>query len=147
LTRTENGITNGAMSVENIDQYIAAFPRDVQATLQKIRALIRRAVPEATEAIKYGIPTFVMGGNLVHFAAYRKHIGFYPTPSAIRAFAAELKDYQSAKGSVQFPLEMPIPFTLIRRMAEFRVQDARRRTHSRPRASPAARRRFRQNRK
>ncbi len=110
---------------KNIDEYIAGFPRDVQETLQKIRGIVRKAAPDAEEAIKYQIPTFVLHGNLVHFAGFHKHIGFYPTPSAIEAFSGELADYQRAKGSVQFPLNRPVPFTLIRKMVEFRVKEAR----------------------
>lgn len=108
----------------SIDDYIAVFPREVQESLQTIRAIIRKAAPEAEEAIKYQIPTFVLKGNLVHFAAFPKHIGFYPTPNVIRAFSAELADFKSAKGSVQFPIHQPIPFALIRRMVEFRVKEA-----------------------
>lgn len=110
---------------KNIDEYIAAFPPEVQAILQKIRTTIRKAAPGAEEAIKYQIPTFVLGQNLVHFAAFQKHIGFYPTASGIAAFSAELTDYVWAKGSVQFPLSKPIPMTLIRRMVEFRVEEVR----------------------
>jgi len=109
----------------NIDEYIAGFPRDVQQTLQKIRGIIRDAAPDAEETIKYRMPTFVLHGNLVHFAGFDKHIGFYPTPSAIEAFGSELARYASAKGSVQFPLDKPAPFTLIRRMVEFRVKETR----------------------
>jgi uncharacterized protein YdhG (YjbR/CyaY superfamily) len=109
----------------NIDDYIAGFPQDVQARLQKIRRLIRKAAPDAEETIKYQIPTFVLNGNLVHFAAFPKHIGFYPTPSAIKAFSAELAGFESAKGSVQFPLDKPVPFTLIKKMVEFRVKETR----------------------
>ena len=108
---------------QNIDDYIAAFPRDVQETLETVRAIIREAAPEAEEAIKYQIPTFVLKGNLVHFAAFQNHLGFYPTPSAITAFHKELASYTSAKGSVQFPFGQPIPFDLIRRMVEFRVNE------------------------
>jgi uncharacterized protein YdhG (YjbR/CyaY superfamily) len=110
---------------KTIDDYIAGFPSDVQATLQKMRAIIRKAAPEATETIKYQIPTFVLHGNLVHFAAFPKHIGFYPTPSAITAFRAELKNYVSAKGSVQFPLDQPVPFALVKRMVAYRVKETR----------------------
>lgn len=112
-------------SAKNIDEYIAGFPRDVQESLQRIRAIIREAAPDAEEAIKYGIPTFVLHGNLVHFAAFQKHIGFYPTPSAIAAFSGELTGYESARGSVQFPLNQLVPFTLIRKMVEFRVKESR----------------------
>jgi uncharacterized protein YdhG (YjbR/CyaY superfamily) len=107
-----------------IDDYIATFPPDVQSILEKIRALIREAAPDAQEAMKYAIPTFTLNkGNLVHFGAYPKHIGFYPTPSGIEAFKDELSKYEGAKGSVQFPLDQPIPYDLIRRITAFRVQE------------------------
>lgn len=109
----------------NIDEYIAGFPPEVQKILQKIRGIIKDAAPDAEEAMKYQIPTFVLNGNLVHFAGFQKHIGFYPTPSAIEAFRGELAGYESAKGSVQFPHDKPVPFTLIRRMVEFRVKQTR----------------------
>ncbi len=110
-------------SAHSIDEYIAAFPEDVQQLLHKIRAVIREAAPDAAETINYGIPTFTLHGNLVHFAAFKKHIGFYPTPSGIEKFKAELAGYESAKGSVQFPLAKPIPFDLIRKIVKFRVQE------------------------
>ena len=110
---------------QSIDEYIAGFPRDVQQSLQELRAIIREAAPEVQETIKYRMPTFVLHGNLVHFAGYQKHIGFYPTPSAIEAFSSELAGYESAKGSVQFPLNEPVPCTLIRKMVEFRVKEMR----------------------
>ena len=109
----------------NIDDYIAGFPRDVQETLQKIRGIIKDAAPDAKETIKYRMPTFEVHGNLVHFAGFEKHIGFYPTPSAIEAFGSDLSGYKSAKGSVQFPLDKPLPSALIRRMVEFRVKESR----------------------
>ena len=109
----------------DIDEYIAGFPPIVQESLQKIRGIIREAAPDAEETLKYRMPTFVLQGNLVHFAAFESHIGFYPTPTAIEAFSGDLKGYVSAKGSVQFPLNRPIPFTLIRRMVQFRVQESR----------------------
>ncbi len=118
---------------KDIDDYIAGFPQDVQASLRIIRAIVRKAAPDVAETIKYRMPTFVLHGNLVHFAAFPKHIGFYPTPSAIQAFSAELKDYQSAKGSVQFPLDKPIPFALVERMVAFRVKETRERMKSRTR--------------
>jgi uncharacterized protein YdhG (YjbR/CyaY superfamily) len=111
------------ISARDIDEYIAAFPHDVQVTLNKIRATIREAAPNAAETINYGIPTFTLHGNLVHFAAFKKHIGFYPTRSGIEKFKAELAGYESAKGSVQFPLARPIPFDLIRKIVKFRVQE------------------------
>ncbi|RPJ59220.1 MAG: hypothetical protein EHM23_14840 [Acidobacteria bacterium] len=112
-------------SAENIDEYIAAFPRDVQAILKQLRATIKRVAPEAEEAIKYRMPTFVLNGNLVHFAAHTNHIGFYPTPSGIEAFQDELSQYKGAKGSVQFPIDRPMPWSLIENIVKFRVEEAR----------------------
>jgi len=109
--------------VETIDDYISEFPKDVQAILKKIRVTIRKAAPDADEAIKYQIPTFVQNGNLVHFGAYKTHIGFYPTSKAIAKFKKELSAYAGAKGTVRFPLDKPIPFDLIGRIARSRVQD------------------------
>jgi uncharacterized protein YdhG (YjbR/CyaY superfamily) len=107
---------------KDIDEYIAGFPRDVQALLEQIRMTIREAAPDAKEAIKYRMPTFTLKGNLVHFAAFKKHIGFYPAPRGIEAFKDELSVYEGAKGSVRFPLDKPIPFDLIRRIVRFRVE-------------------------
>jgi uncharacterized protein YdhG (YjbR/CyaY superfamily) len=106
-----------------IDEYIAGFPPDVQEILQKIRAIIRKAAPGAEEAIKYQMPTFVLHGNLVHFAAFKNHIGFYPVPTGIEAFKRELAAYESGKGSVQFPLDQPIPYGLISKIVKFRVRE------------------------
>lgn len=108
---------------QSIDEYIASFPKDVQAILQQIRATIQQAAPEADEAISYQMPTFKLHGNLVHFAAYKQHIGLYPTPAGIEQFKEELANYKGAKGSVQFPLDQPMPLDLIRRITEFRVQE------------------------
>jgi uncharacterized protein YdhG (YjbR/CyaY superfamily) len=105
----------------NIDEYIAGFPYDVQAILEKIRVTIRKAAPDAEEAIKYQMPTFTLKGNLVYFAAFKKHIGFYPVPTGIEKFKRELSVYKTAKGSVQFPLDKPIPFDLISKIVKFRV--------------------------
>jgi uncharacterized protein YdhG (YjbR/CyaY superfamily) len=110
---------------ENIDEYIAGFPADVQRVLQEVRSVIRTAAPDAEEALKYGIPTFVLNGNLVHFAAFKKHVGFYPTPSGIKEFKDQLSAYHNAKGSVQFPLDKPVPLDLIRKIVKFRVREAR----------------------
>jgi uncharacterized protein YdhG (YjbR/CyaY superfamily) len=107
----------------NIDEYIAGFPKDVQEILEKIRMTIRKAAPGAEETIKYQMPTFTLKGNLVHFAAFKKHIGFYPVPTGIEAFKDELAVYKGGKGSVQFPLDQPIPFDLISRIVKFRVQE------------------------
>ena len=108
---------------ENIDEYIANFSKEVQEILQELRATIKNAAPEAEEAISYQIPTFKLRGNLVHFAAYKNHIGFYPTPSGIEKFKKELSVYKGAKGSVQFPLDQPIPYDLVREIVVFRVQE------------------------
>jgi uncharacterized protein YdhG (YjbR/CyaY superfamily) len=109
-------------SVETIDEYIADFPEDVQAKLLQVRATIKKAAPNAEEAIKYGIPTFVLNGNLVHFGGFKNHIGFYPAPNGIEAFKKELSRYAGAKGSVQFPLDKPLPLTLITKIVKFRVK-------------------------
>lgn len=106
-----------------IDEYIAAFPDDMQQILQQIRQTIRKAAPDAQEAISYQMPTFKLHGNLVHFAAYKKHVGFYPAPSGIEAFKDELAPYASSKGAVQFPLDQPIPYDLIGRIVIFRVAE------------------------
>lgn len=106
-----------------IDEYIAMFPEDVQRILNEIRQIIRDVAPEAKETINYQMPTFTLNGNLVHFAAFSNHIGFYPTPTGIEAFQEELSPYKGAKGSVQFPIDQPLPFSLIRRIVEYRVQE------------------------
>ncbi len=106
-----------------IDEYVAEFPKEIQLILQKIRTTIRESAPQAKETINYQIPTFTLNGNLVHFAAFKNHIGFYPSPSGMSAFATELSDYKSAKGSVQFPLDQPIPYDLIARIVRFRVKE------------------------
>ena len=111
-------------ATNGIDDYISTFPPDVQKILQKVRATIRKAAPGAAEAIKYGVPTFTLNGNLVHFAAFKNHIGFYPAPSAITKFADELAPYKQGKGSVQFPLDQPIPYALIGKIVEFRVRES-----------------------
>ena len=107
-----------------IDEYIAQFSPGVQEMLQKVRLTIEQAAPEAEETINYGIPTFKLNDkNLVHFAAYKTHIGFYPEPSGMEKFSEELSAYDSSKGSVKFPLTQPIPYDLIRRIVEFRVKE------------------------
>ncbi len=108
---------------KNIDEYIAGFPPDVQEILESIRAVIKEATPDAEETISYQMPTFTLKGNLVHFAAFKKHIGFYPTPTGIEAFKDKLSVYVGGKGSVQFPLDKPMPLDLIRRIVEFRVKE------------------------
>ncbi len=108
---------------KTIDEYIAGFPQDVQEILEKIRMTIRKAAPDAEETIKYQMPTFTLKGNLVYFAAFKKHIGFYPVPTGIEEFKNELSVYEGGKGSVQFPLDKPIPFDLISRIVKFRVKE------------------------
>ena len=106
-----------------IDAYIAKFPSEVKQRLELVRQTIREAAPEAYEAISYGMPTFKLNGNLVHFAGYKKHIGFYPTPSGIEAFAEDLHAYHTSKGAIQFPLDRELPLDLIRRIVIFRVDE------------------------
>ena len=108
----------------SIDEYIAEFPEETQAVLQQVRQLIATTAPQATETMSYAIPTFDLNGkHLVHFAGYAKHIGFYPTPDGMLAFKDELSGYKSAKGSVQFPLDQPMPTDLMRRMVEYRLAE------------------------
>jgi uncharacterized protein YdhG (YjbR/CyaY superfamily) len=109
---------------KNIDEYIAGFPRDIQKILAKIRSIIKKAAPGAEEKISYQMPTFTLNGNLVHFAAFREHIGFYPTPSGTEKFQKELTAYKGGKGSIRFPLDEPIPFALIEKIVKFRVKES-----------------------
>jgi len=106
-----------------IDEYISTFPDDIQNILQKIRQTIKEAAPDAEEAISYQIPTFKLNGNLVHFAAFKNHAGFYPAPSGQKAFQKELSVYKRGKGSVQFPLDKPIPLSLIKKIVKYRVKE------------------------
>ncbi len=108
---------------QTIDAYIAGYPEEVQAILQEVRRTIHETAPEATEAISYGMPTFKLHGNLVHFGAFKNHIGFYPAPTGMESFQAELAPYKQGKGSAQFPLDKPMPLDLIRRIVEFRAQE------------------------
>ncbi len=108
---------------QNIDEYIAGFPPDVQEILEKMRLTIRKAVPEAEETIKYLIPTLTLQGNLLSFAAYKKHIGLYPAPAGDEKFRDELSIYREGKSSVRFPLDKPIPFDLISKIVKFRVKE------------------------
>jgi uncharacterized protein YdhG (YjbR/CyaY superfamily) len=108
---------------KTIDEYIGTFPPGVQDILERLRETIHETAPDAEEAINYGIPTFTLNGNLVHFAAFAHHIGFYPTPSAIEAFRKELAPYKTTKGTVRFPIDEPIPLELVRRMVQFRVKE------------------------
>jgi uncharacterized protein YdhG (YjbR/CyaY superfamily) len=108
---------------KTIDDYIAGFPGDVQEILQQIRLTIRQAAPDAEEKISYQMPAFTLKGNLVYFGAFKNHIGFYPIPSGIEEFKEELSVYEQGKGSVQFPLDKPIPYDLISRIVKFRVKE------------------------
>lgn len=110
---------------KSIDEYIAGYPPDLQKLLQSVRQAIRDAAPEAEEKISYRMPTFFFHGNLVHFAAFNRHIGFYPAPSGIEAFKQELSAYKSSKGAVQFPLDQTIPYELIRKITAYRVRENR----------------------
>jgi len=108
---------------KNIDEYIALFSKETQSLLQQIRATIQAAAPEAEEKISYQMPTFFLKGNLVHFAAFKNHIGFYPVPTGIEKFKKELSTYKTSKGAVQFPLDKPLPLELITKIVKFRVAD------------------------
>jgi uncharacterized protein YdhG (YjbR/CyaY superfamily) len=108
---------------DTIDEYIKTFPMEIQNILEKMRQSIRRAAPEAAEAISYQMPAFKQNGILVYFAAHKNHIGFYPTSSGIAAFKQELSSYKGSKGAVQFPLDQPIPFDLVERIVKFRAQE------------------------
>ncbi|MBE7170626.1 MAG: DUF1801 domain-containing protein [Williamsia sp.] len=105
------------------DSYIAGFPENTQRLLHEIRRTIREAAPEAAEKISYGIPTFTMGGNLVHFAAYDHHIGFYPGSSPVKAFEKELAGYKTSRGTVQFPLDKPLPHELISKIVQHGIAE------------------------
>ena len=110
---------------KSIDEYIERFPEETQQLLQEMRLMIRKAAPKAEESISYGMPTFRLGRNRVYFAGFRNHIGFYPIPSGIEAFKKELSKYKQGKGSVQFPIDEPLPLALVSRIVKFRMkQDA-----------------------
>jgi len=118
-----NSVKTDEATPQDIDEYIAGFPKDIQEILEKIRITIRKAAPDAEETIKYQLPTFTLKGNLVHFGAFKKHIGFYPTPTGTEKFRNELSVYEGAKGSIRFPLDKPIPYDLISKIVEFRVKE------------------------
>lgn len=111
------------VTFETVDQYISAHTPEVQEILQTLRKVIREAAPEAEEKISYQMPTLFLHKNLVHFAAFKHHIGFYPAPGGIEAFKEELAEYKGAKGSVQFPIHKPLPYDLITRIVKFRVEE------------------------
>jgi uncharacterized protein YdhG (YjbR/CyaY superfamily) len=116
-----------SQKISSIDEYIAAFPDNVQAILKQMRAVIHAAAPDAKEKISYGIPTFYTSENLVHFAGYTHHVGFYPASSGIEHFRNELAGYELSRGTVRFPLDKPIPYDLVTRITEFRVKESRER--------------------
>ena len=120
----------GRSTATTIDEYIAEFPPDTQARLKQVRELVRETAPEdAVETISYAIPTFdLRGKHLVHFAGYDRHVGFYPAPTGMEAFKKDFEGYKTGKGSVQFPLDQPLPTELIRRIVEFRVGEVLRKT-------------------
>jgi uncharacterized protein YdhG (YjbR/CyaY superfamily) len=107
----------------SVDEYIKTFPKDVQSILEKMRQTVKRAAPGVVEAISYQMPTFKLNGKaLVYFAAFKSHIGFYPIPSGVEAFKKELSPYKKGKGSVQFPMDQPMPYDLVRRIVRFRAK-------------------------
>ncbi|EMF82392.1 PF08818 domain protein [Leptospira weilii serovar Topaz str. LT2116] len=111
------------INFKDVDDYISRFPENIQKILEELRFVIRKSAPEAEEKISYQIPAFVFHGNLVYFAAYKKHIGFYPTSSGIRAFQSELTKYKTSKGAVQFPIDRPLPLRLIAKIVKYRAKE------------------------
>ena len=114
---------NKKSGFHSIDEYIGTFPEDIQKLLEEVRATIKAAAPNAEEKISYQMPTFFLNGNLIHFAAFKNHIGLYPTPSGTEAFKRELSIYQGAKGSVRLPIDKPLPLKLISKIVKFRVTE------------------------
>jgi uncharacterized protein YdhG (YjbR/CyaY superfamily) len=119
----EGFMTTDKMSPKNIDEYIASFPKDIQEILEKIRTTVRKAAPDAEETVKYAMPTFTLKGNLVYFAAFKKHIGFYPPIAGPAKLKAELAAYEGPKDSLIFPLDQPIPYDLISQIVTQRVKE------------------------
>lgn len=113
------------VKADTINEYIASFPKDIQKKLREIRSVIKASAPDAGEKISYAIPTFTVNGNLVHFAAFKNHIGFYPDPKGIEAVKKELSKYEGGKGTVQFPLDKPLPIALIKKIVKFRAKQNR----------------------
>lgn len=107
---------------QTIDEYVKTFPKNIQKILGTVRQVIKKSAPVAEEAISYQIPTFKLNGNLVHFAAFKNHIGFYPGAEAVKIFQEEIASYKSSKGAIQFPIDKPMPLTLIRKIVEYRVK-------------------------
>jgi uncharacterized protein YdhG (YjbR/CyaY superfamily) len=123
MVTKEKHMMEDKLKPKNIDEYIAAFPEDVQVMLAELRATIQAAAPAAEEKISYQMPTFALNGNLVHFAAFKNHIGLYPAPTGMEAFQEELSVYKTGKGSVQFPIDQPLPLDLIRKIVQYRVAE------------------------
>lgn len=119
----EEKTTPRKAAIKTIDDYISTFPEDMRSILEKMRKTIRGAAPDAEETISYRIPTFKLNGNLVHFAAFKDHIGFFPTSSARVAFPKELSKYKGGIGTIQFPLDQPIPYALVRKIVKYRVKE------------------------
>ena len=109
--------------ISSVEEYISTFPKDIQVILENLRSIIKKAAPNAEEKISYNMPTFYQNGNPVHFAAYKNHIGFYPTPSGIDNFKDELKNFKTSKGAIQFPIDKPLPKHLIKKIVKFRVEE------------------------
>ena len=122
---------DGRSKAATIDEYIAEFPPEIQTRLREVRAVIQEAAPDATETMSYAMPTFDLNGHLVYFAAFKSHIGLYPTPRGIEEFDEELAAYKSGKGSVRFPLDRPLPLDLISRIVRFRAEENARKAASR----------------
>ncbi len=120
---------------ETIDEYIAMYPENIQRILEKLRQTIRESAPRAEEVISYQIPTFKLNGNLVHFAAFKDHISFFPTSSGREAFKKELSKYKGGKGTIQFQIDKPIPFNLVKRIVKFRVKENQSKKKDRKRSS------------
>jgi len=116
-------LLSSKQNFQTIDEYIKTFPKDIQKILETVRQTIKKTVPDAKEAISYQIPTFKLNGNLVHFAAFKNHIGFYPGSKAIKIFQKDLVKYKSSKGAVQFPLDKPMPLSLIQKIVKHRVKE------------------------
>jgi uncharacterized protein YdhG (YjbR/CyaY superfamily) len=128
-----DAMENHRLRPKNTDEYIASFSPEIQSILEKIRLTIREAAPDAQEKISYQIPTFALMGNLVHFAAFKKHIGLYPPVSGDEKLKADIAPYQGEKGNLKFPLDKPIPYTLIGRIVKFRVKEQLERAESKRR--------------